>query len=303
MNNRHRFLLPMIASSVILLLLSSCSSAPKRPPEVFTNRNASMGQLDLANQSVAQGDYQSAHIFLDEAWRLAVSTDDPESRVKVQLARGNAWFNQGQRDQAHEIWMQALNDAQFVQDSQLMSLCRLYLARGTLPEGSAEDISPEERQIRAHAAKSVARAELPVLKNNQLHLAFVWKVIGLADKELGNWKESEAALREAANIHEKNRYLEDAAYDWYLIASVRSRAGLFTGALQALHRALLFDRRAENTNGLGMNWMAVGQVYERMGETKKARAAYTRASEIFDSGFLKANAEEARQLKNRLPVD
>jgi len=303
MKNRVQFLLATISLGLFFLPLSSCSTAPRRPPEVFTNRNASMGQLDLANKSVAQGDFHNAHIFLDEAWRLAVSTDDPESRVKVQLARGNAWFNQGQHDKANKIWTEALHDAQFVENRQLMSLSRLYLAQGTLPEGSREELEPEERQARAQAAKSVALAELAVLRNNPRHLAFVRRVIGLAEKELGNWQEAESALRDAANIHEKNRYLEDAAYDWYLIASVRSRAGSFTPALQALHRALLFDRRAENTNGLGMNWLAIGQVYERMDELQKAKDAYTRALEIFESGFLTVNAEEAKTLKNRLSVD
>ena len=51
-------------------------------------------------------------------------------------------------------------------------------------------------------------------------------------------KEAEAAVKKALDIHQKESYLGEAAYDWYLIASVRSTAGNYDAALEALKAKL-----------------------------------------------------------------
>lgn len=299
MTNRQTTLAACAALS--LCALASCSSAPKRPPEIFTNRNAAIAQLDLGNQTVSKGDYASAHLFLEEAWRLAVSTDDPETRIRVLLAKGNALFNEGKRTEADGIWSMALAEAEAANLRVLISTSRIYRARGILPEGlPADALSPEERAGKAREAKEIALAEIANVRSNGLYTAFAYKVLGLADKELGNFAEAEVAMRKAAAIHENGRYLEDTAYDWYLIASVRSRSGDYPGAAAALQTALEFDRRAENANGLGMNWMALGTVELKAGNAKGAETAWSRAEEIFRSAFLTRNAEEAARKRAEL---
>lgn len=285
-----------LMAAIVMTGLTGCSSAPKRPPEVFTNRNAANGQLDLGNQAVNKGDYPTAHLFMKEAWRLAVSADDPETRIKVLLADGNAWFNEGNREKADAAWAQALAEAEEAQNATLASTCRIYRSRALLAEGNAVSALPEtERRQTAAAVKAAVLAEMGNVKSNQLYTAFAWKVIGLAEKELGSWAEAESSIKKAADIHEKNRYLEDAAYDWYLVASVRSKAGQYPAAIQALRTAIGFDRRAENPNGLGMSWMAVGTIEEKAGNRDKAADAYRRSAEIFRSAFLAQNAVEAEK--------
>lgn len=285
-----------LALAAALLGLSACSSAPKRPPEIFTNRNAAAGQLDLGNQAVNKGDYANAHLFMKEAWRLAVGSDDPDTRVKVLLADGNAWFNEGNREKADAAWAQALAEAEEAQNKMLASTSRIYRARGLLAEGTAANAIPEtERRATAASVKATVLAEMGNIKSNQLYTAFAWKVIGLAEKEQGSWAEAEGSIKKAADIHEKSRYLEDAAYDWYLVASIRSKAGQYPAAIEALRTAIAFDRRAENPNGLGMNWMAVGTIEEKAGNKDKAADAYRRSAEIFYSSFLPLNAAEAEK--------
>jgi tetratricopeptide (TPR) repeat protein len=110
-----------------------------------------------------------------------------------------------------------------------------------------------------------------------------WTVIGLAEKEGRRWAAAETAVKKALDIHVKGNHLEQAAYDWYLIASIRSVAGDYQAALDALTEALGYDRRAENTHGLGMDWKAMGDVYTKMGNTAEASAAYSRSTEILRS--------------------
>jgi len=285
-----------LAIAAFSLAALSCSSAPKRPPEVFTNRNAVTGQIDMANKAVNNGDFKNAQVYLDEAWRLAVGADDPDSRVRVILARGNAYFNSGESARANLAWNGALAEAEAAGNKQLISVSKIYLARGTLAEGSRSGVvDAEARRAAAEKARETTLAEMGNVRDNKLYVAFAWKVLGFAEKELGNAAEAEKNLRNAAGIHESGRYLEDTAYDWYLIASVRSKAGDYPGAREALITAISFDRRAENSNGLGMDWMAVGTVSERAGNAKEAASAYQRAAQIFRAAYLDANAAEAER--------
>jgi tetratricopeptide (TPR) repeat protein len=301
MMKTNRMYIPIAVS---LFMLAGCSSAPKRPAELFVNRNAAIGQLDLGNQAVSKGDYANAHLFIQEAWRLAVSTDDPATRIQVRIAEGNAWFNEGQRDKAAKTWEQALREAELSQNKTLTSLSRLYLARGALPEGRAEgSLASAERQNKAGEVKAVALKEMSNVQGTPLYLAFAWKVIGLADKELGNWAEAEKAILKAADLHEKGRYLEEAAYDWYLIASVRSKAGQYEQATAALQSAIGYDRRAENANGLGMDWLALGEIEEKAGHKDKAAEAYRRSSDIFTSAYLADNAAGAEKKLAALSIN
>lgn len=287
----------LILAGTLVPLIAGCSSAPKRPPEVFTNRNAATGQLDMASLAVTKREFESAQVYLDKAWNLAVSADDAESRIKVLIARGNAWFNQGATDKANAAWDQALSEATAAGDKTLVAIGKIYIARGSLPEGTsaAQSLSENERKTIASRVKATVAAEMPGVKENQLYTAFAWRVIALAAKEEGNADEAEKALLNAVAIHDKGRYLEDAAYDWYLIASVRSKAGQYESALRAIAEATAFDRRAENANGLGMDWLAAGKIEEKAGDTAKAIAAYRRAAEIFNAVFQKESAAEAER--------
>jgi len=275
-------------------LLTGCSSAPKRPAEIFTTRNSAVAQLELGNKAVSKGDFTNANLFLAEAWRLAVSADDPSTRVSVLLAEGNAWFNEGNGDRANELWIQAGSEAANIKDKTLLSVAKIYMTRGSLAEGSNDESIPDsERKQRAAEAKAIVLAEIDKTKDNVLYHAFACKVLGLAEKELGNAKGAEDAIKEAAELHENGKYLEDTAYDWYLIASVRSKAGKYQDAEAALETAISFDRRAENANGLAMDWMAIGMVDEKAGKPDAAITAYKRAKEIFLSAYLKDSAASA----------
>lgn len=291
----------LAAVLVAAISLSGCSSAPKRPVEVFTNRNAANGQLDLGNQAVNKGDYANAHIFLGEAWRLALTTDDPATRIKVLLANGNVYFNEGNRDKADETWATAQKEAEATGNRALIGITKVFRARGTLAEGlSAEEATDADRKARAEKAKAVVNAEMGNVKSEKLYEAFSWKVMGLCEKELGRPKEAISAMENAAGIHEKGRYLEEAAYDWYLVASVYSKTGNYAAARSALGTALNFDRRAENVNGLGMDWMAIGMVEEKSGQKDAALDAYARAGDIFRAGLLKSSASDADRRRDAL---
>ena len=169
----------------------SCSSAPKKPDEIFTMRNAAQGHLELVNISVSKNDYSSAHTYIAEAWRLAVSCDDPNLRIRVLLCRGNALFNEGELDKARADWELSLYESTLENNTAMTAASKVHLGRISLAEGKAAE------------AKDVATQAISALKTEPLFTAQAWRLIGLAEKEMGNSKEAENAFLHSEKIHSK----------------------------------------------------------------------------------------------------
>lgn len=262
-----------------IILFASCSSAPKRDSETTTLRGLGKTQLELASGEIDRGNYIDAMQYLTDAWNYAVRSDDPELRIKVRLTRGNAFFYQGDDSAANEDWQAALAEAGHEQNNELSSAAKIHIERGRLLQ-AINDSSVSA--VLLEDVKSVVRNEMKNLKNEELYTALAWTVIGLAEKEQKSFDNAETSFSEALQIYEDGNYLEQAAYNWYLIASARSLSNHFDAAIEALMQAIAFDRRAENSYGLASDWKAIGDVYGKMGDGEKSQNAYARSREIFD---------------------
>jgi len=266
-----RLLLPALVLSA--LLGGGCSSAPKGPAEVTTQRKLAESQLDQANKDADRGEYEKALEALENVWQTAVRIDSPPLRIRTNLARGKALLYLNRREEAGAAWEEALAEAEWEGERDLAARSRLYQAQQRLFQGEGPG------KIREAALK-----ELAAVKDGPTR-ALGFTVLGLAEKEMRQWEPAEKAFKNALEIHEKAQNLESAAYDWYLIASVRSVAGFYAAAREALWQAIGLDRRAENTYGLGMDWRALGEVFEKEGNAAEASRARRRSSAVNSSGF------------------
>jgi tetratricopeptide (TPR) repeat protein len=273
--------------AVTLFVMGGCSSAPKGPPEVRVQRRNAGIQLEAANREADRGNYEQALSLITEARRLAVSADDPSLIVRTGLSQGTIFAYMGQTAEAQAFFDAALAEAERTGDRELTAVSRVYIARSRLSSMIAEGNSGRVGEIRDQV-----RQELSLIKTDQTAIALGWTLIGLAEKALGRWNDAEKGIKNALDIHVKGKYLELAAYDWYLIASVRSVAGQYASALEALELSLGYDRQAENTYGLGPDWKAMGDVYTKMGNTADAENAYRRSAEIFRSIHREKEAAE-----------
>lgn len=256
-----------------VICLAACSSVPKGPVETFTIRKMTENQLEMANKELDRGNYEKALEQLGEARRMAVSIDDPSQLIRTSLAYSNIYFYLGQYDEAVQYWKEALAEAELSGETELAALTRIYQIRAQLLN----------KEIPASDVPALIEKELSSITKDRLGIALGWTVTGLAEKELAHWDEAEAALRKALKIHEQDRYLEQAAYDYYLIASVYSVSGRYDDAVESLHLAIAFDRRSENSYGLAMDWFALGEVYKKAGRSEESNAAYTRSENIKNS--------------------
>jgi tetratricopeptide (TPR) repeat protein len=287
MKTRGKFFLVLLGFAASGL--AGCSTPPRNPADVYDLRRQAEAQLELGSRQADRGSYEAALLLLNEAMRLAVSVDDPGLRIRAGLSRGNVLLALDRSGEALGSWEAALEEAEKNGGGELLAVTRVHIARGRLLSGGA-DI--------AGAVREEVGREMGNIKSGRNYLAFAWSVIGLAEKELGRYAEAEAAVKRGLDIHEKGRYLEQAAYDWFLIASIRSLSGDYEGARQALESAIALDRRVENSYGLASDWRALGDVYGKAGKSGESRLAYLRSAEIFRStGNDQAAAEVLGRIK------
>jgi tetratricopeptide (TPR) repeat protein len=278
-----------VPGALAFFLALGCSSAPERAAERRTLRNAGEAQLETANREADRGNYEGALELLRDARKLAFNTDDSALIVQTYLALGNVYSSLGKEDDASASWDAAEAEAEWAGDGELAAICQIYRERrrllASLGRAGSEALVTE--------ARDRVQGALARIKTQVLDQALGWTVIGLAEKELRRFAAAESALKKALAIHDNGRYLEQAAYDWYLIASVHSVAGGYDAALDALEAALAYDRRCENSYGLGKDWLARGDVLAKAGRQTEAAAAWRRAGEIFASAGLDAEAAAA----------
>ena len=273
---RH-FFLSVLIIFLFSLVFSGCSSAPKKQNEIFTERNTAENQLNLANRTANRGFLEDALVIMEDARRLALSTDDPSLRIRTLISRGSILFSLGRQSEAFADWENAASEADASGEKVLASLARIYAIRGSviqLAGGEASAASADE------CRENLAR-EMNIVKNDAFATAVGYVTLGMTEKESGRWAEAESAVKKALDFHVKNLSLEEAAYDWFIIASIRSMAGNYDSALEALGSAISYDRRAENGFGLASSWHASGEVYQKAGRDEEARAAFRRAAEIY----------------------
>jgi len=277
----------IIISALIIFIFSVCSSPPKNKDEVFIHRSQAENMLALGNKEAGRGNYENAFAILAESKRNAVLSDDPSAIIRCSLSLANVLYSLGRKDDAFNEWEKAIAEAEKSGNRELLSVTRIFYARGNLFSGRASAASVLDEVNRQQG----------FIKADRLYIAFSWQVKALAQRALGSYTEAENSIKRSLEIHEKDMYPENASYDWYTLASIRSLAGNPNGALQALNSAILIDRRIENSWGLAASWRAVGDVNRKEGMEKEALEAYSRARAIYEA---LGNSFEIAQIDQRI---
>jgi tetratricopeptide (TPR) repeat protein len=240
----------------------------------------------LANLTANRGRYEEALVILGGARNLALSTDDPPLRLKTSMSRGNFLFALGRHEEAFAEWESAAVEGDASGEPVLAALTRIYSIRAKIVL-----LDTETGTANAQELKEQLNREMTAVKSDDNATAVGNITLGLAEKQMGRWADAESAVKKALSYHEGGLFLEEAAYDWFLIASIRSMAGNYNTSLEALESAISFDRRAENGFGLASSWQAKGDVLKKAGRDGEAQAAWQRAAEIYRAIGLDTLAE------------
>jgi len=246
----------------------------------------------LANSTANHGYYEDALSYLLEARKLAVSADDPPLRLRTSISRGNFLFALGRSEEAFAEWQSASDEGDSSGEPVLAALARIYSIRAKIVLLDTEPAGAENAQ---DLIEQLNR-EMTAVRSDNNAIAIGNVTLGLAEKQMGRWVDAENTVKKALSYHESEILLEDAAYDWFLIASIRSLAGNYDSSLEALRTAISLDRRAENGFGLASSWQATGDVLSKAGRSAEAAPAWRRAAEIYRAIGLNDMAEKVEAL-------
>ena len=290
-NKKNNFQFSNFNYAFLIVLFSlffvSCSTTSKKPGDIDIMRTMAETMLEQGTRESGLGNFEKALLLLTEAKRSSILCDDLSLIVRTCMARGNVLYSLGKTKEAFEEWERAIENAVRLKDPELLSVSKIYLLKGNL--------ITEKKQPKA-VLDEVIR-ESSNIKKNKLYIAFSWQVIGLAHRALGAYKDAEAAFMKSLDIHAKDDYLDNAAYDWYTIASIRSLSGNAPGAINALESSIVYDRRIENSWGIAASYRAMGDVYKKMEKQAEAKEAYGRAKAIYTAI---GNENEIAQIDKRL---
>ena len=273
-----------IALGLFLLLAStnfiSCGSKPKREMEITTIHSNANEMLESANASILSGEYDKAEYFLDQAAKLSMTVDDYDLLTSVALAYVSLdlSYNPPHTQKAEANLSKAKVYASYSIDTDKnTALCALSEARIIIAtQDEKANYSNIIRTLESHQK---------VLKNDPYNEAQLESTMGDIYRVQKNYSEAEAAYNKAVKLYTDNRYLSEIGITWYKIAQVRSLNNKKQPALEALEKAIFYDRAAENTLALGTDYYVKGIILLKgnptNAEKSQAKYAFTHSAEIF----------------------
>lgn len=257
-----------------------------------------------ANKSLASGDFRKSAEGLVAARKLALSIDDTDLLTRICLsavsfklgARAAGWDAAG-LDRTFlaatedELLEKAAEFAEFPGNANaavLSCVCQIYSVRLAL----AQDKTAFGEYI-----ATLTSLEKPLAKEVR-YLAQLYRTKGDVYIRSGDYASARDFYQKAADMHTKNKILVEIGMDWYNVARSCSLGGRKKDAVSAIEQAIKYDRDAENTSGLGADYLAYAKILMKgspSGEEKKKALAFAEwAAMIYEAGGFLAEAERAR---------
>ncbi len=301
----------ILFSGVLIYCLAACSSAPKRVMLVTDTRNAAASVYETANREMVAGKIENAGGHLQQAYNMGLKIDDADLLCRISLSAVVYKLSSVyQKDNIAPASQLARKPDDFAADTPFYGL-------------NAEDMLnlAEEYSGRAEDKKllrgitEIYRARIALSYNNLniqetlLKLSETEKLLvkepyykGYLYRTQGDvyaWDKQYGKARDlylkAAEIHTKNRYLEEIGLDYYSAARMSSLAGNKEDALTQIDKALKYDKDAENTSAIAADYYAYGLILLKNcrsdEEKQRAKKAILWAGQIYNAGGFIENAE------------
>ena len=269
------------AGALLLVVVVSCSTAPKPKEEVSTVKNQAAQDATFGEGYYRQARYDLALQFFLQALNGFTSVDDTEGIATTSNLIGKTYLVTGSLDKAEEMFSRARQKAAEANPSLVLdatnSLGELYLARGDAQKALA---TFQEALALPASAQTPARTGL------------LYHNMGTAEKYLGNPAGALDYYGKSLQINLASKLTAEAAADYYMIASVHSKEGRFDEALKNANLALTLDKRVENSPGIADDLYALGLISTRKKDAAAAFDYYQRSYLVFVTLGLKQDQKK-----------
>ena len=275
-----------IAASFGFFLIFSCSSAPQRAMMVTEKTDLAYSRLDEANRSIIREDYDRAFSLLTDSYMLALAVDNVEVMCKTALS--GIIFKIACPDYKIDLSDPA-SERSFLIDSKerilagarkltvrsneneknlLVCLCDVYETRILFEndknshEGKISKENAELYLKKLDSAKSIVSKE-------PYYYAYLFRTKGDIGMAASLYDLAKSNYEEASKIHLSNRYLIEIGMDWYCVARACSLGGKKKEAVSAIQNAIKYDKDAENTIGIALDYKAYSKILMRGNPTEE----------------------------------
>ncbi len=276
-------------------LTTACSSGPKRQMFITTIQDSCKDAIETANACILNGSYDQAENLLNQARSQALSIDNYDLLLSVSLTHVSLYlsYNPPAIDKAKFYLQQAkafIPNTRNTQESEL--LCAMSEAR----------ILIAQNEVQANFNQIVDKIDnaKKVFKNKPYNHAQCDSILGDIYRLSGHYKEADKIYNEAVKLFTDNLYLSEIGITWYKIAQNHSQSGNKKEALEALNKAIYYDRCAENSMALGADYYIKAVILLKgnpaEAEKEAAKAALLHSAEIYNAANLNELAAKSLDL-------
>jgi len=256
---------PLLLALACAALLASCSSAPKRPPEVFEKRNQAADFVKLADSLVRQGQYDSALKYYRQALDANSSVDALDGVSAAHSSLGRLWAAWGDLETAGREFGLAADYARLSGSGKAASLAATGRGELAFRRGDAATaLGFFDEALKAAGTDEGLRA------------------IALHDRAgalyaLGRAAEARTDLEASSTLNTKLKRWSEIGANRYLLASFLVKEDKLPEALAAAEEALLNDKKAENSPGVANDLLLLADLSTRLGKQEEAWWYWRRA--------------------------
>lgn len=280
-------------------LTTACSSGPKRQMSITTVQDSCRDTIETANACILNGNYDQAENLLNQARSQALSIDNYDLLLSVSLTHVSLYlsYNPPVIEKAKFYLGQAkafIPNTRNTQESEL--LCAMSEAR----------ILIAQNEVQANFNQIVDKIDnaKKVFKNKPYNHAQCDSILGDVYRLSGHYKEADKIYNEAVKLFTDNLYLSEIGITWYKIAQNHSQSGNKKEALEALNKAIYYDRCAENSMALGADYYIKAVILLKgnpaEAEKEAAKAALHHSAEIYNAANLNELAAKSLELLKTL---
>lgn len=262
--------------------------------------------LESANEDLLSGNLQNARMNLSRSYNLALSIDNAPLLCKVCLSGvsykilesqiQNENQNLNEENKKKSAFSKSFLDEKidFVLDEaksaanrsadrkSLLDLCKVYEVQKNLADLNSEKTFDGKNLLAALNSSEKSLSKEPY------YLGYLERTRGDVFMKMNDFSSARKSYLSAAEIHTKNRYIYEIGLDYYKAARASSLSGNKENAVSAIENALKYDRDAENTAAISLDYLAYSKILLKGNpaeeDVKKAESLKNLSEKIAQAG-------------------
>jgi len=259
-----------------LLLILSCSTAPKPQKNVVVIKNRAAEYAAYGNEYYRQGLYEKAIESFELSLAYNGSVDNEPGIVSSYNSLGKVNLAKGDVETAAGYFLAAYELAAELGDGVLTAQTLNHqgeLAMHREEYDRAVELYLEALEYAEQAGSD--RTTAAILGN-----------LGSGYRKLGQPETALSYFQRSVELNARTENYEELATSYYRIAALFSEMGEYETSLQNIEKALENDKKVENSLGIAKNYLAMGIVLKKAGRPEQAYVSFQRSLLVYRSMAL-----------------